>query len=103
MIGKVEFDDVQRKRIIDNAGHLACDFGARYMACAHGIDSKAVTNIVEISYLSQIINETESTKGVDRLILRSLNGETSVSTVSDCRQPAAGEEAAVTSSGLNLA
>jgi len=37
MIGKVKFNDVQRKRIIDKAGHLADEFGAKYMACAPGI------------------------------------------------------------------
>jgi len=37
MIGKVKIDDVQRKRIIDKAGHLSDEFGAKYMACAPGI------------------------------------------------------------------
>jgi len=37
MIEKVKFDDAQRKRVIDKAGHLSCDFGAKYMACAPGI------------------------------------------------------------------
>jgi hypothetical protein len=37
MIKKTEFNDEQRKRIIDKAGHLACEFGAKYMACAPGI------------------------------------------------------------------
>jgi hypothetical protein len=37
MIGKVKLDDVQRKRIIDKAGHLSDEFGAKYMACAPGI------------------------------------------------------------------
>jgi hypothetical protein len=37
MIGKVNFNAVQRKRIIDKAGHLADEFGAKYMACAPGI------------------------------------------------------------------
>lgn len=37
MIKKFELDDVQRKRIIDKAGHLADEFGAKYMACAPGI------------------------------------------------------------------
>jgi len=37
MIKKVELDDVQRKRIIDKAGHFSCDFGAKYMACAPAI------------------------------------------------------------------
>jgi len=37
MIKKVKFDDAQRKRVIDKAGHLACEFGTKYMACAPGI------------------------------------------------------------------
>jgi hypothetical protein len=37
MIGKVEINDAQRKRIIDKAGHLADEYGAKYMACAPAI------------------------------------------------------------------
>jgi hypothetical protein len=37
MIKKVEFNDAQRKRVMDKAGHLACDLGAKYMACAPAI------------------------------------------------------------------
>jgi hypothetical protein len=37
MIKKTEFNDAQRKRIIDKAGHLSDEFGAKYMACAPGI------------------------------------------------------------------
>jgi hypothetical protein len=37
MLKKVELDDAQRKRVIDKAGHLACDLGAKYMACAPAI------------------------------------------------------------------
>jgi hypothetical protein len=34
MIGKIEIDKARRERIIDKAGHLADEIGARYMACA---------------------------------------------------------------------
>jgi len=34
MIGKIEIDEEKRKRIIDKAGHLADEIGAKYMACA---------------------------------------------------------------------
>jgi hypothetical protein len=34
MIGKIEIDQAKRERIIDKAGHLADEIGARYMACA---------------------------------------------------------------------
>jgi hypothetical protein len=34
MIGKIEIDQAKRARIIDRAGHLADEIGARYMACA---------------------------------------------------------------------
>ena len=37
MIEKVKFSEVQRKRVIDKAGRLSCDFGAKYMACAPAI------------------------------------------------------------------
>ena len=34
MIGKIEIDEAKRERIIDKAGHLADEVGAKYMACA---------------------------------------------------------------------
>jgi hypothetical protein len=34
MIGKIEIDQAKRARIIDKAGHLADELGAKYMACA---------------------------------------------------------------------
>lgn len=34
MIGKIEIDDERMERIIDKAGHLADELGAKYMACA---------------------------------------------------------------------
>jgi len=34
MVGKIEIDQAKRERIIDKAGHLADEIGARYMACA---------------------------------------------------------------------
>jgi len=34
MIGKIEIDQAKKERIIDKAGHLADEIGARYMACA---------------------------------------------------------------------
>ena len=37
MIGKIELDDEQRKKIIDKAGRLSDEYGAKYMACAPGI------------------------------------------------------------------
>jgi len=37
MIKKTEISDEQRKRIIDKAGRLSDEFGAKYMACAPGI------------------------------------------------------------------
>jgi hypothetical protein len=32
----VKLDAVQKKRIIDKAGHIADEFGAKYMACVSG-------------------------------------------------------------------
>jgi hypothetical protein len=37
MIKKTVLNDAQRKRIMDKAGHMACDLGAKYMACAPAI------------------------------------------------------------------
>jgi hypothetical protein len=34
MIGKIEIDEGKKERIIDKAGHLADELGAKYMACA---------------------------------------------------------------------
>jgi hypothetical protein len=34
MVGKIEIDEEKRNRIIDKAGHLADEIGAKYMACA---------------------------------------------------------------------
>jgi len=34
MIGKIEIDQAKRDRIIDKAGHLADEIGARYQSCA---------------------------------------------------------------------
>jgi hypothetical protein len=34
MIGKIEIDQAKRERMIDRAGHLADEIGAKYMACA---------------------------------------------------------------------
>ncbi|MFP4642330.1 MAG: C-GCAxxG-C-C family (seleno)protein [Dehalococcoidia bacterium] len=37
MIEKIELSDDKRERIIDKAGHLADDYGQKYMACAPAI------------------------------------------------------------------
>jgi hypothetical protein len=34
MVGKIKIDEGKRERIIDNAGHLADELGAKYMSCA---------------------------------------------------------------------